>query len=541
MSLSTMGAQLKQNWKSALSVALVSVPLSLSLSIASGAGPIPGIIAAIWAGLIAGLMGGSKFNIVGPAGALSGILATYALTYGPGVLPVIALGAGVLTLIIWVLKWDKYLIFVPSSVIHGFTLGVALTIGFGQLNFALGLSGLPVHEHLYQNVIESFSHIGSAYGVSILTFIVGLGAMFGLLKWKPKVPNTVVLAVLGIIFGFLASTGKLPFTIPTLFSRYGDLSLSLFSIPRIGRDMLSLGVLQASAVVAFVVVLETLISAKVADGMTKTKFNQRKEVLGVGLANLASGIFGGIPASGVFARTAINVKSGATSSWSQVINAVLVALIAIVFLPYFKYLPLPIIASILVYAAIRMVNREHFDRLYRHDKAAFWNAMAIAVITIAYDATAGILVGMLVALFVFARRLSNAQCHITASDGKQQCVIDSTDDERIKDRTVIYRFGGELTYITAKSHIERIHRIEGDKAIILNFKNLFYIDADGVEALEEIAEDLARRGQQVYITSVREHLVGFFEESEWYRHLRHEGGIHPTTFDALRAADPSVK
>ena len=489
------------------------------------------------------MFGGSKFNIVGPAGALSGILATYALMYGAGALPIIAIGAGLLTLIIWGLRWDKYLIFVPSSVIHGFTLGVALTIGFGQLNFALGLSGLPAHEHLYQNIAESFAHIGNAYWISIAAFITGLGVMFGFLKWKPRVPGAVVLALVGIVVGFFASTGVLPFSIPTLFSKYGDLSLSLFSLPTFSQSMLSLDILKASAVVGFVVVLETLISAKVADGMTKTKFNQRREVLGVGLANIASGIFGGLPASGVFARTAINVKSGATSRWSQGLNAVLVALIAIIFLPYFKYLPLPIIAAILVFAAIRMVTREHFARLYRHDKAAFWNAMAIAAITVVYDATAGILVGMLVALFVFARRLSNAQCHITSSDGIQQRVVGelATETEQIKGQTVIYRFGGELTYITAKSHTERIGQITGEKAIILNFKNLFYIDADGVEALEEIAEDLARRNHQVYIAGVREHLTGFFEHSAWYQHLFTEGHIYPTTFEALRAADPTVK
>lgn len=529
-------SNIKTNWKAALSVALVSVPLSLSLGIASGAGPIMGIVTAIVAGLVAGIFGGSKFNIVGPAGALSGILAGYALLYGPGILPIISLVSGVLILVIWALKWDKYLIFVPSSVIHGFTLGVALTIGFGQLNFALGISGLPTHEHLIQNIFETLAHIGLAQWMSLVTFVVSLGIMFGLLKWKPKLPNTVILAVLGIGFGYVVSLGILgAFSVPTLFTKYGNLSLNTFSVLSLSKGMFIPAVLSMSAVVAFVVVLETLISAKVADGMTKTKFDQRKEVFGVGLANIATGMFGGLPASGVFARTSINVRSGATSSWSQVLNAVLVAVIAIVFLGYFKYIPLAVIGAILVYAAVRMVTMDHFKKLFAHDRSAFYNALAIAVITVIYDATAGIIVGTVVALFVFARRFSMATSNVTVDCNGTQCDIGDIDGEAIKNGVVIYRFGGELTYVNAKSHIDRLAEINSDKGIVLNMKNLFSIDADGIEALDEIAESLVHRKQVFYVAGARGHIHTFLKDHDWFISLHENNRIVPTTFDALRA------
>jgi len=530
--------QLKTNWKSALSVALVSVPLSLSLGIASGAGPVMGIITAIIAGLVAGMFGGSRFNIVGPAGALSGILAGYALIYGPSILPIIALVSGVLILIIWALKWDKYLIFVPSSVVHGFTLGVALTIGFGQLNFALGISGLPTHEHLIQNIFETLSHIGLTQWASLMTFAVGVAVMFGLLKWKPRLPNTVILAILGIGFGYAASTGMLgDFTIPTLFTKYGDLSLTNFSLLSISKGMFVPAILSMSAVVAFVVVLETLISAKVADGMTKTKFNQRREVLGVGFANIASGVFGGMPASGVFARTSINVRSGATSNWSQILNALFVAIISIVFLSYFKYIPLAVIGAILVYAAVRMVTLEHFKKLLHHDRAALYNALAIAAITVVYDATAGIVVGMLVALFIFARRFSVATSNITVHCNGTQCDINDIDGETIKEGVVIYRFGGELTYVNAKAHTDRLHEISSNKAIVLNMKNLFSIDADGIEALDEIIEDFIARKQTFYIAGARPHIHEFLKQHQWFCDIHDTNKIAPTTFDALRAIE----
>ncbi|MES2436731.1 MAG: SulP family inorganic anion transporter [Patescibacteria group bacterium] len=525
--------QLKKNWISALSVALVSVPLSLSLSIASGAGPVAGVITAIWAGLFAGIFGGSKFNIVGPAGALAGILASIAFVYGAAVLPLIAIVSGFMILVVWFFKWDRYLIFVPSAVVHGFTLGVALTIGFGQLNFALGLKDLPKHEHLISNILESLKHIAFSQTWSVIPFIVGLGLMFTILKYKPRWPNTVIVAALGILFGYLTSIGTIPLTIDTLFTKFGDLILRPFNIPTLSRDMFNQVIFQYSAVVAFVVVLETLISAKIADGMTKTKFKQRKEVLGVGLANIAAGIFGGIPASGVFARTAINVKSGATSNWSQIINAVFVAILAMVLLPGFKFIPLSVIAAILVYASIRMVATHHFKKLYKFDRSAFWISMAVAIITVVYDATAGILVGTLLALLVFARKLSSAQCNVTINEEDGQTDATEVLNENVKGKEVVYRFAGELTYINAKSHIERLQRISSDSAIVLNFRNLFYIDVDGIEALDEIIEDLDRRNQSVFVTGVNENIMKFVKDHEWFKKLVHENRVLTTTDAAI--------
>ena len=494
---------IKANWQSALSVALVSVPLSLSLGIASGAGPVVGIIAAVWAGLVAGMVGGSQFNIVGPAGALSGILASYALLYSPGILPLVAIIAGGIILAVWLLRWDKYLIFVPSSVVHGFTLGVALTIGFGQLNFALGISGLPAHEHLYQNIFETLSHVGLLRWSSFAVFAVSIAAMFGLARLRLKVPNTVIVAALGIVFGALATKGIVPLIVPTLLTKYGALHLSLFSVPHISLAAITPAIGKAGAVVAFVVILETLLSAKVADGMTKTKCNQRREVLGVGLANIASGIFGGLPASGVFARTSVNVRSGATSQWSQIINAAFVAVIALVFLPYFAFIPLAVIAAILIFAAVRMVNPEHFRQLYKYDVSAFYIALSIAAVTAISDATSGILVGALAALLVFARRVSVTHGHPVISD----------------DETHTYHFAGSLNYLNTKGHADRLMAMSGE-LIILDFTHAAHIDADGMEGIVEIVEHFEQRGQPVMVRGISEALDPLFALHDWYDELK---------------------
>lgn len=532
----------RRNWKSALSVALVSVPLSLSLGIASGATPIAGIITAIWAGIIAGFLGGSKYNIVGPAGALSGILAAYALQYSSDVLPFVAMGAGLLSLIVWWLRWDKYLIFVPSSVIHGFTLGVAFTIGFGQLNAALGLSGLPVHESLLSNIIESLRHSNQTELGSFLPFLIGLGLMFFIVKKKPLWPNSIIVAILGIIFGYASKTGLIPLDVVTLDDKFPSLALNLFNIPSISAlwttgpfvALSTLGkfalLFKLSSIVAFVAVLETLISAKVADGMTKTKekFDESKEVRGVALANIVSGLFGGMPASGVFARTALNVKSGADSKASQVINALFVALITFLCLPVFKYIPMSIIAAILVYVATRMVAREHFRKLYEHDTMAFMTAIAVALLTVVYDATIGILAGTAAALLFLVRKISKAQSYVTC--GLREPFNENADN---RDTVMVYRFAGELTYVNSRSHTSYLQNLKPVKGLVLSFRNLFYIDIDGGESVEEIIEDLLQKGHNVVVSGIHEQVRTILASSHWYEKLSTEGRIVETIEEAI--------
>ncbi len=295
--MKTIVPNLRANLKSGITVSLVSLPLSISLAIAGGATPIMGVITAIWSGLVAALFGGSNYNIVGPTGALSGLLAMYAMSYGVQVLPILALIGGLIILISYFFKVDKYIVFIPSSVIHGFTLGVAFIIGLNQLNFATGLKGLPTHERFIENVIESFKHIAGVSGIAVGLFLATLILLFIFLKRIPKVPGPIVVSLIGIALGYLTSIGVLDFPLQTLYTKYGDLHATLFSLPHFGREFLNFTLWKAGAAIAVIAILETLISAKIADKMTKTKFDQKREMWGLGLANIASGLFGGIPAT----------------------------------------------------------------------------------------------------------------------------------------------------------------------------------------------------------------------------------------------------
>ncbi len=522
------------NWKSGLTVALVSLPLSLSLAIASGATPIMGIITAVWAGLVAAIFGGSDYNVIGPAGALAAIIAAFGMTFGPALMPVLAICSGALMLVIWLLRLDRYLVFIPSSVMYGFTLGVGLAIGLGQLNAALGLTGLPVHETLLMNLLESLRHIGQTQLPTLTLFAACLALLFLCAKVMPKVPGAVVVAVIGIAIGYAAESGMLPFQVQTLLAKYGTFHANLFQLPML-LPPLDVRFFQAVVTVAVVAVLETLLSAKIADGMTNSRFHQSNEVRGVALANIASGIAGGLPATGVFVRTALNVKTGASSRASSGLNAIFVAVISLLLFSGFQYMPLAAVASILVFAAIRMVDVKEFKKLFVFDRGAFWLALLVAVLVFSVDSMTGLLVGVTVALLSFVAHLSRAQSELTLH--KPNCDLLRIPHHKLAEHEgdcdiVVYRFAGELTYFNGNSHEDNIRRIKA-KTIILSLRNLLYADIDGVEILHDILRQAEKRGHTVYLTSISEFVRPTLEKAGWFLKKQEGGAVFASTTDAL--------
>lgn len=526
---------LRSNWKSGVTVALVSIPLSVSLAVASQASPTAGIITAIWAGLLAAIFGGSHFNIVGPTGALSGILATFAIVHGVQLLPMLAIMAGVFILLAYALKLEKFLVFVPGSAIHGFTLGVAFIIAFNQMNFALGLSGLAKHEHFIGNLAESFRNITATDMTTALMFTGFLAFMFVLLRYIPRIPGAIILAPIGIFIGYLSQSGAINLTIQTLGSRFPDMTAKLFEMPTF---TLSMPMISAALAVALVAILETMLSAKIADGMTKTKHDKRKEMLGLGLANIASGVMGGIPATAALARTSLNIKSGADNRTSGIVSAVAIAVISLVLLTTFKFIPLAVIAAILVFVAIRMIERHHFARMWKHEKKEFAVAMTVAFVTVYEDPIIGILLGVAIALLMFMEKISRGQFelifHGTKGRDMEKIVSDSLDTLEHTSDVIIYSIRGQLAYINSQSHVERFERsLNGYKTVIIRLRELAFIDLDGVEAFNEIVEHIWAQKKRVVVTSVHPLVESLLKESPVYQKILKDGDVFQRTSKAL--------
>jgi len=528
---------IKKNLKSGLTVSLISIPLSVSLAVASGATPIIGIITAIWAGLVAAILGGSNFNIVGPTGALSGVIATYALVNGVIGLPMLAIVSGVFVLLAYFLKLEKYLILIPSSVIHGFTLGVAFIIGLGQLNYALGLKNLPVHENLFANTLESFSNLSHVSLSAFVIFIIFIIGLFLFKKLTPKFPGAIVLAPVGIFIGYLSQNQIISIPLQTLGSKFGDIAFHLFEMPHF---QFSISLVETASVVALIAILETMLSAKIADGMTQTKYNSRKEMLGLGLANIVSGLVGGMPATAALARTSLNVKTGATHKTSGIINGVSVAIISMFLLGYFKYIPMAVIAAILVFVAIGMVEREHYERLWHYDKSGFFISLFVALMTVVIDPIIGILLGVSIALLIFVDRISRGHFRVKVNSFKEG-IVDSDSGMKLKEieenaDVLLYSFSGNLCYINSRAHTGRFEtNLVKYKYIILRLREVYFMDTDGIEALDEIIDIVETRGQKVIVTGVSKNILPLLEQlSLNYKRLEKKGLVFNKAEQALQ-------
>ena len=308
-------SKIKANWKSGLTVALVSIPLSISLAVASGVSPVAGIITAIWASFIGASFGSSNYNIIGPTGALSGIIASYALLHGPQNVPMLAILSGIFILLAYFLRIERYLIFIPSSVIHGFTLGVACIIALNQLNFVLGLQNLPKHETLIENLLESFKHIKESSWPALAIFILFFLILLLLRRAISSIPGIIIISPLCIALGYVETKGLLPFSLETLGSKFGMIEPHLIQF---SKFTFNTSFIVPAGVVAFVAIIESILSAKIADVMTKTKHVTSKEIFGLGIANIIAGLAGGMPATAALARTSLNIKTGATSKASAI-------------------------------------------------------------------------------------------------------------------------------------------------------------------------------------------------------------------------------
>lgn len=521
---------IKANWLSGLTVGLVSIPLAVSLAIAAHASPVAGIITAFWSGLFASIFGGSNYNIIGPTGALAGLLLLNSTQHGAECLPILALMSGALIFIAYICKLERYLIFIPGSALHGFILGVALMIIFGQIQPALGLYDLPNHHGVLAKVSHLFYNFTMIHWPTFAVFICMLAGLLAFAFFTPRLPGTILLTPCGIGLGYLSAIGYLPWKIKTLGSQFPSITASLFQFPELHMN---LNYILPAVSIATISILETMISARIADGATKTKHNKRKEMLGLSLANIASGFFGGIPATAALARTALNIRSGCTHKTSATISSLCIAVISLLFLQYFNYLPLAVIAAILVFVSLRMLQMEHFLRLFRLDKKNFVLSLVVAFVTLYEDATIGILLGAVIAMLLFMEKLSAGYHEIMTKDHEPQLQTKSLIPAS---STLIYTIKGPLAYINTQAHITRLEKTPSHYTdVILDLHDVSFIDIDGAEALIDIIQMLCQKGINVYLVGLSLFAEHLLEHSSQIEILRKDNKIFSNINNALAA------
>ncbi len=525
------------NWKSGLSIAVVSVPLSISFAIASGGTPIMGLITSAWAGMTAALIGGSNFNVISPAGAFAGILTVVALEFGVGAIPIVTIIAGFFMLAGYLLNVQRFLKFIPGGAIFGFTLGIAAIIAGTQINAALGLAELPQHESLLQNIAESLQNIPQLDLASTIVFFVFLVLLFAAKRFFKKTPSILLVTPFGIFLGWLITQGHLGFTLSTLQGAYGNLETQLFNLPNFVS--FQWGLLVPAITIAVVGILETMLSAKIADKATGTRHNEKKEMFGLSLANIVSGLAGGMPATGVLGPTMLNINTGAQNRASAALKALFVALITLLFFNLFKFIPMPVIAAILFYVAIGMVQAKEFLLYYNHDKYALGIGLLVAGITLYKNPALGILIGSVIGLLVFAEKVSKGSYDATHNSSTSSKKIHIANEKKFSTHAdydiLVYSIRGVLSHLNTEPHLLRLEQIDANISnIILRLRSVAFMDLEGAAGLDSIIEILQNKNISVFVTGVNPQIKNLLEtHSRHYKKLKEAGGVFTKTRFAL--------
>ena len=538
-----LSAVLQRCSPAATTVAIVSISLSIALGIASGAGPQAGLSTAVWGGMTGGLFCSSPYNIIGPAGALAPILNSYSVQWGPGILPWISLGSAVVIFATYATSLQKYMLYMPKAVFEGFTVAVAITIGFSQLPAAFGLT-VAKHAHFLGNLFDALSHMPEAKLASTAVFLPEFLAMFFLLRAVPvraaapsrspappphvrptadherppphppppllsqRVPWMAVIPLASLPLGWIGEAWQ--WGLPTLKSKYGQLSPDLLSPPS-PAVLAALppgggaGVVAAILSVAAVAVLETLISAKIAADRAGVGFDEATETRGLALAHAVCGLAGAMPPTGVFVRTNLNQSLGAVHRAAQFLQAALVGVVTLCAMPLFQFMPMPTIAAVLAVAAARMLPWGYLAELWAHDRADFYLCALTATLAVASDMIVGLLVGTVVALLRNAAQVARAPNTVQhAADGGGGGggggggASSSSSKAGAGSSTAVLTVSGAVTYVNAREVLARglacpSATSDGDAPrALLDCSGVLAVDGEGLAALHALLLALDR-------------------------------------------------
>ena len=395
---------LQKDLLAGLIVGVIAIPLGMAFAIASGVKPEYGIYTTIVAGILISLLGGSKYQIGGPTGAFIPILFGIVVTYGYENLLIAGFMAGILLTLMGIFKLGSLIKWIPKPVTIGFTAGIAVTIFTGQIASFLGLVGIKKHEEFIFNLKEIFTHLGTINIFSLITSGICFVVVLVTPKFAPKVPGPLI----GLVVSTLAASLFYPGHVATIGTAYGEIPSTLpeLSIPNINLDII-VSLLKPAFVIAMLGGIESLLSAVVADGMTNSRHNSNKELIGQGIANMITPLFGGIPATGALARTATNIKNGAVSPISGIIHGVAVLLVLLFFAPKASFIPLASMAPILMVVAWNMSERKVFAYILNTRSTDSLVLLVTFLLTVFVNLTTAVEIGLIMSAILFVKRMSD--------------------------------------------------------------------------------------------------------------------------------------
>ena len=493
---------------SGIIVAIIALPLSIALALASGVGPEQGLYTAIVAGFVISFFGGSTVQIAGPTAAFATIVAGVVAKSGMEGLIVATVLAGIMLIIMGLLRAGSMIKFIPDPITVGFTAGIALTIVIGQIKDFMGLTFSHAPVETMEKVEETIASIGT---MNPMALVIGLAAL-AILIVSPKIFKKVPPSLIAVIVtAALVEILDLPVnTIGDLYSISG--TLPTFNMPAVSFGLVQ-EVLPDAITIAILAAIESLLSAVVADEMIEEHPNSNMELVAQGLGNMASALFGGIPATGAIARTAANINNGGRSPIAGMVHAIVLLLVLVLLMPYAALIPMPTIAAILFIVAY---NMSHMHKLVEIVQKAPKSDVAVLLLsfalTVIFDLVVAISVGLGLACLMFMKRMADE------SDVKEWDYVEITDDEdgRLKPvpaNVMVYEISGPMFFGSADK-IPAIDNRNGEKTVlILRMRAVPAIDATAMNGVTRLVKQCEKAGIQVIFSHVNEQPMREFHHS----------------------------
>lgn len=501
-------------------VGIVALPLAIAFGIASGVTPAQGLITAIIAGFIISLLGGSRVQIGGPTGAFIVIVYGIIQQYGINGLIIATMMAGVILILMGVLKFGSIIKFIPHPVIVGFTSGIALLIFSTQIKDFLGLQIAEVPSEFVEKWIVYAQSIGSVNYYSLGIAATSLLIMIYFPKITHRIPGSLVALLIGTA---VVQIFQLP--VDTIGSKFGEIPSTLPSpvFPQIDFAIIR-NLIEPATTIALLAAIESLLSAVVADGMIGGRHRSNMELVAQGVANVVTPLFGGIPATGAIARTATNIKNGGRTPVAGMIHALVLLAITLFLGPYAKLIPMATLAAILVMVAYNMSEWRSFAEVFRSPGSDIIVLLTTFGLTVIVDLTVALQIGMLLALLLFMRNMATVS---NVGVVTRELRDDDDDDALAADTNAIYRknipagvevfeingpffFGAVSKFRDALDYVE-----EMPKVLIVRMRNVPVVDASGIHTLEEVLHYTKKRGCTLVLSGVHAQPLFALEQAKY--------------------------
>lgn len=483
-------------------VGLVALPLAMAFAISSGVPPQNGIYCAVIAGFLASALGGSNCQISGPTGAFVVVVAGIVAKFGIDGLYMCTLMAGVMLMFLGITRLGSAVKFIPRPVVIGFTNGIAVLIASTQIKDFLGLEIEKVPGEFWPRMVALGNALPTISAQTATLAAIALAVLIAMARFVKRVPGAIIVLLVGTVAAFVL---KLP--VETIETRFGGIPAGLpkFEIPKFDPTILS-SLISPALTVTMLGAIESLLSAVVADRMTGDKHNPNVELVAQGVANIASPLFGGLPATGAIARTATNIRSGGKTPMSGMIHALTLLGVLLFAAPLAKFIPLCVLSAILFMVAYNMGEWKEIPQILKLSKADIGVWLLTFALTVFADLTVAVEAGMILAALTYIRKVTSTT---TVAKVTGDYLVEGREHvlqlQEIPEGVAIYRIHGPFLFGSTDKIAEITDNIATlPPVVILRLRNMTAIDATGIQALEDLTDVLKKNNRAVLFCGMRE-------------------------------------